>query len=70
MLERRLDFGPIEKTLNELEHRKDLNEEEWDSSSIFVMKFLKRLGKHLHFDQAGCPPKGHASLEVFLSQLE
>ena len=57
VLEKRLGFVPLQRTFNEIELRKGLNEEERDPSDIFVMKFLKRLGKHLHFDlsQVGFP---------------
>ena len=69
-----LDFAPIQRTLNEPELRKDFEE------------FCRRMRCKWHFRNevsetfseipafrpklSWLPPKGHASLEIFLSQLE
>ena len=52
VLEKGLDFAPVQRTLNELELRKDFEEfcRRMRCKWHFVMKFLKRLAKYLHFD--------------------
>ena len=73
-MERRLDFAPVQRTLNEPEFCKDFEE------------FCRRMRCKWHFrnevsetfseiptfrpKSSWLPPKGHASLEIFLSQLE
>ena len=74
MLEKGLDFPPVQKTLNEPELREDFQE------------FCHRMRCKWHFrnevsetiseipafppKSSWLPPKSHASLEIFLSQLE
>ena len=74
VLEKGLDFAPVQRTLNEPELRKDFEE------------FCRRMRCKWHFrnevselfseipafrpKSSWLPPKGHASLEIFLSQLE
>ena len=65
-----LDFAPIQKTLNEPELRKDFEE------FARRMHFCNEVSENFSGTPA-CrlksvwkPPKSHASLEVFLSQLE
>ena len=74
VLEKGLDFAPVQRTLNEPKLRKDFEE------------FCRRMRCKWHFrnEVSGTfseipafrpksnwsPPKGHASLEIFLSQME
>ena len=74
MLEKGFDFAPIQKTLNELELRKDFEE---FSRSIsckwnFRNESTNNFGEIPAFrPKSGWkPPKGHAGLEAFLSREE
>ena len=74
VLEKGLDFAPVQRTLNEPESRKEFEE------------FCRRIRCKWHFrnevsetfseipafrsKSSWFPPKGHASLKIFLSQLE
>ena len=74
VLEKGLDFGPIQKSLNEPELRKDF--EEFSRRMRCKWHFCNELSENfsdtLAFRPKSVwkPPKGHASLEVFLSRLE
>ena len=74
VLEKGLDFAPVQRTLNEPERRKEFEE------------FCRRIRCKWHFrnevsetfseipafrsKSSWFPPKGHVSLKIFLSQLE
>ena len=74
VLEKGLDFAPIQKTLNEPELRKDFEK----FSRTMRCKWHFRNDVSENFSETPSfrpksvwkPPKGYASLEVFLSQLE
>ena len=74
VLEKRLDFPPIQKTLNEPELRKDF--EEFSRRMRYKWHFRNEVSEN--FSEAPSfrpksvwkPAKGHASLKVFLSRLE
>ena len=55
VLEKGLDFAPIQKSLNEPEFRKDFGELSLgdDVSGIFVMNYLRILVRHLLLDPKG-----------------
>ena len=55
-MEKGLDFAPIQNKINEPELRKDFEE------------FCRRM--RITPKSKWQPPKGHANLEVFLSQIE
>ena len=73
VLEKGLDFAPIQRKINEPEQRRDFNEcysrmrLKWhfgDESQGFNETPVFTTKSTWH------PPKGHACLEVFLSQVE
>ena len=74
MIEKGLDFAPTQKTLNEPELRKDFEE----FSRRMRCKWNFRNEPTNNFSEIPAftpksgwkPPKGHASLEVFLSRVE
>ena len=74
VLEKGLDFAPIQKTLNEPELRKDF--EKFSRTMRCKWHFRNEVSEN--FSETPSfrpksvwkPPKGYASLEVFLSQLE
>ena len=74
VLEKGLDFAPIQKSLNEPELRKDF--EEFSRRMRCKWHFRNELSENFSETPAfrpksvWKPPKGHASLEVFLSRLE
>ena len=74
MLEKGLDFALIQKTLNEPEIRKDF--EEFSLRMRFKWNFRNEPTNNFNEIPAfrpksgWKPPKGHASLEVFLSRVE
>ena len=57
MLEKGLDFVPVQRTLNEPELRNEVSE-----TFSEIPSFRSK--------SSWLPPKGHASLEILLSQLE
>ena len=73
-LEKGLDFAPIQKSLNEPELKKDF--EEFSRRIQCKWHFRNELSGNFSETPAfrpksvWKPPKGHASLEVFLSRLE
>ena len=74
VLEKGLDFAPIQKSLNEPELRKDF--EEFSRRMRCKWHFRNELSENFSETPAfrpksvWKPPKGHPSLEVFLSRLE
>ena len=74
VLEKGLDFAPIQKSLNKPELRKDF--EEFSRRMQCKWHFRNELSENSSETPAfrpksvWKPPKGHASLEVFLSRLE
>ena len=74
MLEKRLDFAPIKRTLKEPELHKDFEEfcHKMRCKQHFRNDVSERFSEIPAFQPklSWLPPKGHASLEIFLSQLE
>ena len=73
-LEKGIDFSPIQKSLNEPVLRKDFEEfsRRMRCKWHFRNKVFENFGETPSFRRKSVwkPPKGHASLEVFLSLLE
>ena len=74
VLEKELDFAPIQKSINEPELRKDF--EDFSRRMRFRWKFRDQLSEDFsdkplfHLKSNWKPPPGHLRLELFLSQLE
>ena len=74
ILEKGLDFAPIQNSLNEPEHRRDFEEfsrrmrSEWHFRNGLSENFIETPA--FRPKSVRKPPKGHKSLEVFLSRLE
>ena len=73
ILEKGLDFAPIQNKINQPELRKDVEE----FCRTMRIKWYFRNDISENFDEKPVspkskwkPPKGHPSLEVFLSQIE
>ena len=74
VLEKGLDFAPVQRTLNEPELLKDFEEccRRMRCKWHFRNEVSETFSEILAFrpKSSWLPPKGHASLEIFLSQLE